>query len=138
MYYDERNIPMTAQTASRGGFTNFLVGLVALVLLIGLSLTIASMLGYSTSVTDTRSAPIPPPTPIIRVVGPALSQPQPAVEQPVRPAVVAPAVQQPVVAPAPAEQPTAPPTRQIIIIKQADNPAAAPIVIDRGTKRRSP
>lgn len=125
--------PIT-QTRRDGGIVNFLVGLVCVAMFVAFSLLIADRLGYLPSAPV--APPIPPPTPIIRVVAPAPpAQLAPAAEQPAQPAVVAP---QPVVAPAPAvEQPT-PATRQIIIIKNGNDPAAAPIVIDRGTKRRSP
>jgi hypothetical protein len=123
-----------AQPARQGSsILNFLVGLVCLSMTVAFGVIAAQSLGYL----DVPGAaqPIPPPTPIIRVVAPAQSAP---VEAPVRPAVVVPAAEQ-ALPPAPViEQATSAPARQIIIIKQADNPGAAPIVIDRGTKRRSP
>lgn len=128
-----------AQPARRGGgVLNFLVGLVCLSMTIAFGIIAAQSLGYLDVPGATPAAP--PPTPIIRVVAPqeppqALPAAQPPIEQPapVAPALVAP---RPVVAPA-VEQPT-PAARQIIIVKNGSDPAAAPIVIDRGTKRRSP
>lgn len=124
-----------AQPRQGNPILNFLVGLVCIAMTVAFGIIAAQSLGYLGVPGVAPPAPILPPTPIIRVVAP---QPAAPVEQPVRPAVAEQAPAAPAVAPAPAEQPTAAPVRQIIIIKQADNPAAAPIVIDRGTKRKSP
>lgn len=113
---------------------SILTAIFMIVIIVAFSLLIADMLGYS----PTRTV-APPPTPIIRVVAPQEPpQAPPAAQPPIeQPAPVAPALVAPRPAPA-IEQPTPAPARQIIIVKNGSDPAAAPIVIDRGSKRRSP
>lgn len=123
----------TQPARRNGGIVNFLIGLVCLAMIVAFAVVTARELGFLGS--PAPSAPVLPPTAIIRVIAPQ-PQSEPAVRQPVvaPTAVPAPAMeQQPALV-----VPTAPPARQVIIIKQAGNPGAAPVVIDRGTKRKSP
>lgn len=117
--------------------TSFLFGLVLLAMLIAFSLLIANQFGYSFGGATQQPAPVLPPTAIIRVVAPAAAQPAPIQAAPAP--IVAPEPAQPAVAaPVEAAPEPAAPARQIIIIKNGADPGSAPVVIDRGTKRRSP
>jgi hypothetical protein len=128
--------PMTQPARQGSGILNFLVGLVCVAMTIAFGVIAAQSLGYLGVPGAER--PDPAPTPIIRVVAPQPAAPAQSapVEQPVRPAVPTPV--QPAAVPASVVEQPAPPVRQIIIVKNGNDPAAAPIVIDRGTKRKSP
>lgn len=124
---------MTTQTYNRGGgLVNFLVALAALAMIAAFSVLIAERLGYL-GTPQVQTAPVLPPTAIIREI--QLRPPQPAAPAPVEqaPAVVAPAAPAPVV---PTVAAVAPVVRQVIIVKNLATPGAAPVVIDRGTKYR--
>lgn len=83
------------------------------------------------------SAPVLPPTAVLRVIQPdGGSRP---IQQEVAPAVpAAPAQAQPAPAVHESAPSPVPPARQVIIVKNGADPAAAPVVIDRGTKRKAP
>ena len=116
-----------------GGFIWKLAG-------IAFILSVTAMTLYRLGVLDALlsppGVPLPAPTPIVRVVDPYRDVTRPVEAPPtVMPAQAAPAVSAPQAAPGAAE-PT-PAVRQIIVVKSTA-PGAAPVVIDRGTKRRSP
>lgn len=136
----ERTQPMqTAQQRQSTPITSFLFGVLIIVMIIAFSALAAAQFGYSFG--GATQQPAPQPTAIIRVVAPAAPVVQPAPIQAAPAPAVAPEPAQPAVA-AP-EQPVveaqpAPVQRQIIVIKNGADPGSAPVVIDRGTKRRSP
>ena len=114
-----------------GGFIWKLAGLAFI-------LSVTAMTLYRLGILDAllapRSMPLPAPTPIVRVVDPYREPAMPVFTA--VPAIAAPAVIAPAAAPeAPSEADPAPPVRQVIVVK---SPGAAPVVIDRGTKRKTP
>ena len=125
----------TAQSRPEG-CTATLLNIVLIVLVLGFAAAMVVRSGLIGGL-STPSIPLPAPTPIIRVV-------QPYVEEAPAPAQVVPSVAPAAVAPVTSQEgpgatePTPVVARQVIVVKNGANPAAAPIVIDRGTKRKTP
>jgi hypothetical protein len=132
------NTANTVQAQPKSGIEVFFVVLFILIMIAFFSAMALERFGFIRPFGPFAEQPAPGlaiPTPIIRIIEPSgerqpIVQPAPVPTAVPAPAIVAPAAEQPAAPPAPA--------RQIIIVKQVDNPAAAPIVIDRGTKRKSP